>query len=229
MLVDDDKAQIVRNIFTWYLDGMSSFVISKKLDEEGAITPWNQRFVSMGKEEQVRKDSRWNPKTSVDIIRNQVYIGNTVHRQILHNLDTERKCRKNNKENWIIVPDTHEAIIDLETFKKAEKIADTRRRERLDAIDDNRRNAYKRTYIKIPCRCGCCGGGARIGSNILKNEGRVYYYSCSARARRKERCSNFRGIKCSLVEKSVFDVIRSHIRGCIDTKKNNRGAKFQAA
>lgn len=120
LLVDPDTAPIVKRIFELSKQGNSVHQIVRTLCEDGVLIPRAYRAMKNGTLETstgFKFPTDWVAKNVKMILENQVYLGHMVSHK------TQTKSFKNKKpvavlkEEWIIVRNTHEAIIDEETFE----------------------------------------------------------------------------------------------------------------
>ena len=128
--VDEPAAQVVRKIFKYCIDGYGVLQIAKKLKEEHIMTP-TEYMQSMNKPtiNKVQEvENSWSAETICHILSRQEYIGDTI------NFKTTRRSFKDKtkidlpQEEWKIFKNTHEPIIDEETFNLVQKIRNSRRR-----------------------------------------------------------------------------------------------------
>ena len=118
LVVDEQAAPNIKNIFDMKLLGYSSKAIADELNHLGVLTPRkykeSQGFKCNGF--QNIKGGNWTAKAVNRIIENEVYIGNTLQgKSITLNYKNKKQIEKE-KEEWIRVEDTHEAIISKEIF-----------------------------------------------------------------------------------------------------------------
>lgn len=113
LVIDEEAAQWVRNIFTWYAAGYSIQSILTILEKEKVPTPINHR----NKEKKRTYDSyQWSASTIKKILSNEVYLGKVIQGK------SERKSFKDKqivplpREKWIVVEGMHEPIISEELF-----------------------------------------------------------------------------------------------------------------
>ena len=138
LLVDPDTAPIVKRIFELSKQGNSVHQIARTLCEDDVLIPRAYRAMKKGTLETstgFKFPTDWVAKNVKMILENQVYLGHMVSHK------TQTKSFKNKKpvavpkEEWIIVRNTHEAIIDEETFELAQKrIAARQRPTKVDEI-----------------------------------------------------------------------------------------------
>ena len=132
LLVDEGSAPTIKRIFELFLLGHGAQNISTTLNKEGRTSPIDrlkELHPGMFKAEKwySSRPFQWKAPAVCHILRNPAYVGHMVNcRQTTKSF----KCKdvvRNDPKDWIVVENTHEAIIDKETFDKAQKILAGRR------------------------------------------------------------------------------------------------------
>ncbi len=138
LIKDEETAPVIEHIFELALKGYGRKKIARTLREEKILTPaayakskGNARYdYSMD----IYKDEYlWNETTVIEIITNEVYIGNCVNHKKTKPFKS-RTAVDVPKDEWIIVEGTHEPIISKEVFDEAQKLIKNRRRSTKDNI-----------------------------------------------------------------------------------------------
>lgn len=113
----EETAKVVQWIFEQYVSGKSQKWIKEHLESEGVPVPclYHNRCDS-------NKKYRWHITTISDILDNQVYIGNMVQGKTRKLNYKSKKTYVIEPENQVIIENTHEPVIDRETFEKAQKL-----------------------------------------------------------------------------------------------------------
>jgi len=139
---DDITTEVVKIIFSMYAQGSGLYKIAKHLNEKGYTTP------SMAAKK-ANSNNLWHQSTIKNILTNEIYIGNLVQNKS-KTKDLLNGIREMNLEKeYVRVDNTHEAIIDLNTFNLVQDILKKRGKRRTT------RNKYPFTSILY---CGECGG-----------------------------------------------------------------------
>ena len=121
-LVVDRKLQgIVKKIFDMYSNGQGSLEIVNYLNSHQYLSPLGYRKTGVIQDEN-KTGYNWNEVTICNMLRNEVYIGNTVQNKKSVISYKVKKIRTVEKENQIRVNNTHEPIIDKDTFEKVQCI-----------------------------------------------------------------------------------------------------------
>lgn len=125
LLIDEEAAKVVRRIFQMIIDGMGTKAIANQLSEEKVLIP--SAYLEQSEHGESRNHSyhdpyRWNCTAVAYILEKQEYMGHTVlGKTICENFKTKKR-RKARPDELIIFENTHEAIIDEETWHLAQKL-----------------------------------------------------------------------------------------------------------
>ena len=121
LVIDFNVANIVKKIFDMYVNGTGTKLIVKYLNDNHYLSPLGYRKTGIVQDKN-RTNYLWNATTLCNMLKNEVYIGNTVQNKVSVVSYKVKKIRKIEKENYIRVNDTHEAIIDKDIFEKVQII-----------------------------------------------------------------------------------------------------------
>ena len=132
-----------------------------------------------------------------------MYIGNTVQGKRRTKSYKVHKVEKVCKEEWVRVENTHEPIIDKETFKKAKEISmqDTKVSQKTKVL------SVWAGFLK----CSDCGRAMNKKSSINKSGGKYEYYICSTYRKKSNKLCTKHTIKLENLEKAVLKAINFHI------------------
>lgn len=120
LVIDREKSIVVKKIFNMALEGLTPFKIAKELTEENIKVPSAYYDFKNNKNEIINRE--WNSKTIKEILTNRIYTGDMVQNKNSKVNYKVNKIIKNNPINYIIVENTHKAIIDKVTFDYIQKI-----------------------------------------------------------------------------------------------------------
>ncbi|MCD8180756.1 MAG: recombinase family protein [Firmicutes bacterium] len=150
-LIPDEHAPIVQQMFQMALEGKSCGAIAAALKKEQIPTPG---AYIRGKDGVLRKNERvkypfdWMQTTVRDVLENEVYIGNIVSQRYTSKSFKDKRLVERPKEEWIRVENTHEALVDRDTFYTVQQRIGVKR----PRPESNPNNIF-RGLIK----CGDCG------------------------------------------------------------------------
>ena len=130
LLVDEYGANVVREIYSLCLQGYGPTQIARILTERGVDSPivWKSKIGVKYSLEKFETPEIWSTRAVIGILSNPLYLGHTV------NFRTSKKSYKSKqiifrpKEDWVVFENTHEAIIDQDTFDTVQRLRDSKRR-----------------------------------------------------------------------------------------------------
>ena len=125
LVIDEQVRNIVDKIFDMYANGHGSVEIVSFLNTNKYLSPTGYRKTGLVQDEN-KTNYNWNEVTLCNMLKNEVYIGNTVQNKRSIISYKVKKFRTVDKEEHIRVENTHEAIIDKDTFEKVQCIIEKR-------------------------------------------------------------------------------------------------------
>ena len=185
-LVDEEAAEVVRRIFSLTMEGYGPYQISKLLSEAKVEIPAVHlaRFhEGVNRSKPVKDPYGWGSSTIVNILKKREYLGHTITAKTHKVSYKSKKTRKNEEEQRYFFPNTHEPLVDEETFELAQKRIATRHRPTKAAEID----IFSGLLFCAGCRHKMY---YQQGVNI---EPRKFSYSCGAwrnRARTGSECTS---------------------------------------
>ena len=151
LLVNEDTAPVVRQIFQWAADGTALNAIVKRLNETGVPTP-SHYLASIGliSHEKLIGSGKWQSRTVGKILADQVYTGDMVQGKTR---SVRRKQSPTPQEDWIVVQDTHEPLISRELFEQAQAA----RSKTAAKYVQNEKASFTPNIFRGRIFCGHCG------------------------------------------------------------------------
>ncbi len=125
LIIDEQVRDIVEKVFNMYANGCGSVEIVKFLNSNKYLSPTGYRKTGLVQDEN-KTNYDWNEVTLCNMLKNEVYIGNTIQNKKTVVSYKVKKIRTVEKENQIRVDNTHEAIIDKDIFDKVQCIIEKR-------------------------------------------------------------------------------------------------------
>ena len=133
IVIDEEVAPIVRRIFHMALEGMSCRQIATQLNEEGVPTP--ATYAGLPVANPGPYTGLWSSERISDMLQNETYIGNMVQGRTVKISYKSKKCLHQERENWVVVENTHEPLIDAESFRKVRMLVNSRKHTRSRTYD----------------------------------------------------------------------------------------------
>ena len=124
LIVDEEAARVVRRIFELYVSGENGRMIAARLNGEGIDPPRIYYYKSTNTPNPfLNQSNTWGSAVILSMMKNPAYLGHLVQGKRTVVSYKSKKRVFNDPEDWIVVENTHEAIIDQSTWDKAQQIA----------------------------------------------------------------------------------------------------------
>ena len=202
LVVDPVAAEVVKKIFKMYADGYGYHRICEYLNNNNILPrsvykkQKGSKFVCSNCD---LETVRWGPDTVAQILRNEVYIGNLVQGKTTYVSYKNHKKKSVSANEWCRIPNTHEPIIDMETWNKVQSILGTH---------------YKVTktgqinYFTRKVYCSCCGKAFMRNVYNVKSEktGQRAYMQCKGN-KKFHICDNNKSIRMDKLEEILLNAI----------------------
>ena len=130
-IVDEPAARVVRRIFALCIEGLGPMKIARRLEDEEILTP-TAYLIANGRKTRNKISTRgeyaWETSSIEHILENRQYTGCTVNfKSSILSYKVHKKVI-NPEDEWQIIPNTQEAIIDEDTFNRVQELRENRRR-----------------------------------------------------------------------------------------------------
>ena len=171
-IVDEKAAEIVRRIFNLTMQGNGPYRIAKILEAEKIDIPaYHQQKLGYGlhQSKNFEYPYRWCSSTIASILKKQEYLGHTVNFKTRKHFK-DKKSKYVSEDNWLIFENTHEAIIDQETFDNVQRI-----RGNVKRYPDGWGEYHSLTGLMY-----CADCGSKMYVHRTSNYKNIPYYTCSA-------------------------------------------------
>ena len=211
-LVDEEAAAVVRHIFALAMEGYGPYQIATKLSEEKIEMPavhLARYGEGVNKNKTFADIYRWSASTVVEILKKREYLGHTVNFKTRKHFK-DKKSHYVDESEWTIFENTHEAIIDQETFDNVQRIRGNARR-----YPDGFGEAHPLTGLMY---CADCGGKMYVHRTY--NGKRVPQYTCGQYGKYPigSLCPTQHRIKAE----AVLTLIADMLRAIAEYSKNDR-------
>lgn len=199
LLVNEDTAPIVRQIFEWTADGVPLSEVVKRLNRNGFPSPSHYLMqIGLITNKQPTGSGKWQTWTVAKILKDAVYMGDMVQgktKKVGH------KQVPTDRADWIVVRGTHKPLISRELYETVQAI----RERAASKYFATEKIPYTENILKGRIFCGCCGKKL----HRQRSHG-IYGYRCITNERTGVTVCQ-RGVSY-LSEKQLFDAILTIIR-----------------
>lgn len=202
LVIDEEAAQVVRDIFSWFItEGLSKNGIAKRLNEYGILNPAAYKRSKGFRYENPHckhNDGLWPPRTISRILQDPLYIG--VMRQGKQKVISYKVHKRTAvpEDEWFVVENAVPAIIGKETFQAAQ---DLHKRDTRTA--PGKREVYLFSGL---IRCADCGKG--MARHTAR--GHVYYQCRTFQDKSRDRCAKH-SIRLDVLERAVLATVQKQI------------------
>ncbi|MEG1850071.1 MAG: recombinase family protein, partial [Oscillospiraceae bacterium] len=211
LILDPEAAEVVRRIYQLYLSGNGKQHIAALLNEAGIPNPTKHKQElgwSYVNGAQVNDFGLWSRTSVGRILRDQMYTGDLVQGRTKKVSYKSKRMIAVPESDWIIAPDTHEAIIDRETFATVRRLLGERTRS--DGTGEVHSLAGK-------VKCMDCGSTLAKYAHSA-NGAHHAYLRCKLYATDKSRCTKHI-IRLDLLEEQVLLLLRQFFRQSCDASR----------
>ena len=120
---DEETALVVWDIFQWRLSGLSYQGIARKLNERGIPSPARYHYLKGDAKSERYADTLWSVYIVKRILTNEVYLGHMIQGRKRSGFSEGKKPYQVPESEWVIVRNTHEPLIDEDTFRMVQQMA----------------------------------------------------------------------------------------------------------
>lgn len=176
LIIDEDAADIVREVFTLFAQGYGKTAIARILNDRGVPNPTEYKRLKGFRYMQPKatQSTLWKYFAISNMLINEIYIGHMVQGKYGSVSYKTKQNKPRPKDRWIKVEDTHEPIIDHELW------------ERVQSLVEQKAKPFIVGQIGLFARkVKCMNCGYILRSN--KNHGK-YYLQCANRHVAKDAC-----------------------------------------
>lgn len=203
LIIDEEVADVITRIFTMFSQGHGKQEIAKVLNSEGIPCPAEYKKLKGYNYKNVNRlesTHYWTYSTINSILRKEIYIGNMV--QGTKSQEFRKKQKQVPRDKWIIVKNTHEPLVDIETWNKVQSLI------------NKKTKAFNKKDISIFAgylKCGECGRSL-VKHGWKKVDGtRVISYHCGTYKRMGRQFCTPQSISHNLLEKIVLEDLNKQI------------------
>ena len=211
-LVDPEAAEVVKRIFAMTIEGYGPYQIASKLKEEKVLIPsayLAQHGEGVNKNKTFKDVYGWGSSTICNILEKREYLGHTINFKTRKHFK-DKKSHYVPEDEWTIFENTHEPIIDQQTFDLVQKIRGNVRR-----YPDGWGEAAPLTGLIY---CANCGGKMYV--HRTNNGKRISQYTCSQYT--KVPCGTLCPTQHRINEDVVLSLISEMLKAIAEYAKHDR-------
>ena len=200
-VVDDEAAQVVRRVYSMTLEGFGTEQIATQLEKDGVLTPrayWLTKGIKRPGKGKQQPPTKWNSSTITKILSLQEYCGDILNFKTYSKSYKNKKRIDNDRENWVVFQDVHEAIIERAVY---EQVQQKRGKIRKRRTNNGEHNMFSGLLV-----CADCGSNLHFHFNQGNPE--IKYFNCSNYKGNRGTCTSTHYVRVDFLEEVVLGEIR---------------------
>ena len=215
LIINPETAPTVRRIFKWRSEGISVVQIGRHLNDAGIISPSAYLYETGEVKTEKYKDVLWHTQIIKSILKHPVYIGHMVQGRKKQSFYEGKRQAYVDESDWIVVRNTHEPIIDEETFEAVQKITVQKKNEYHERLGKFSYLEQSENLLKGLVWCPNCQRPLVRYKNVSHGKKLWYTYICPGHAADPTRCA-FVSIREEELTEVLFTTIQSQIQIAAD-------------
>ena len=200
-IVDDEAAQVVRRVYSMTLEGFGTEQIAAQLEKDDVLTPrayWLTKGIKRPGKGKQQPPTKWNSSTITKILSLQEYCGDILNFKTYSKSYKNKKRIDNDRENWVVFQDVHEAIIERAVY---EQVQQKRGKIRKRRTNNGEHNMFSGLLV-----CADCGSNLHFHFNQGNPE--IKYFNCSNYKGNRGTCNSTHYVRVDFLEEVVLGEIR---------------------
>ena len=200
-IVDDEAAQVVRRVYSMTLEGFGTEQIAAQLEKDDVLTPrayWLTKGIKRPGKGKQQPSTKWNSSTITKILSLQEYCGDILNFKTYSKSYKNKKRIDNDRENWVVFQDVHEAIIERAVY---EQVQQKRGKIRKRRTNNGEHNMFSGLLV-----CADCGSNLHFHFNQGNPE--IKYFNCSNYKGNRGTCTSTHYVRVDFLEEVVLGEIR---------------------
>ena len=200
-IVDDEAAQVVRRVYSMTLEGFGTEQIAAQLEKDDVLTPrayWLTKGIKRPGKGKQQPPTKWNSSTITKILSLQEYCGDILNFKTYSKSYKNKKRIDNDRENWVVFQDVHEAIIERAVY---EQVQQKRGKIRKRRTNNGEHNMFSGLLV-----CADCGSNLHFHFNQGNPE--IKYFNCSNYKGNRGTCTSTHYVRVDFLEEVALGEIR---------------------
>ncbi len=219
LIVNPETAPVVKQSLLWRSEGMSYMGINKKRNDSGVLSP-GQYKANRGIVTNNNQKGRvilWNKHMVTEILKDITYLGHLAQRKASQCLYAGISFHRTEEQEWIIVENTHEPIIEQELFDKVQAINNA-------AAEKSKANSGKYDHLPKAVNiygkkftCADCGSVMKLVRSFSTKKDKVYFtFKCPTYAEHGTRACNAKKMRKADLDEAVLATIKAQLDLFVD-------------
>ena len=155
LIPNPDTAPYVKRMFTMAASGVGTSQIARSLKDDGVLNPtaYSEQVLGVKRPYTYKNDTDWSKTSIYEILHNKVYLGHMFSQKTTTVSFKNKTPIRNSEEEFIVVYNTHEPLVEQDEFELAQKIFSIKKR--------GNRHGFDNIFVGV-LKCSDCGAGLAI-------------------------------------------------------------------
>jgi len=188
LLINEETAPVVRQIFAWRSEGVGVGQIARRLNDAGVVSPSAYLHATGEVKTEKYKGALWQQQNLKNILTHPVYVGHMVQGRKKQSFYSGKAQFFTQKEDWKIVENTHDPIIDTDTFETVQRIMKQKKESYFQNLGKYDRLATTPNILRQLVYCPCCNRPMVRYKNVCHEQKLIYSFICPGHANDPKRC-----------------------------------------
>ena len=188
LVINEETAPTVRRIFQWRSEGVSVVQIGRRLNEASIPSPAAYLYETGEVKTEKYKGVPWHTQVLKNLLAHPVYIGHMVQGRKKQSFYEGKRQTYVDEAEWVIVRNTHEPLIDCETFEKVQQIAGQKKQEYHEKLGKYAHLKHSENILRGLVWCPNCNRPMIRYKNVSHGQKLWYTYVCPGHADDPARC-----------------------------------------
>ena len=221
LVIDEEAAQTVKDIFQWKLDGLSNKSIVRRLNDNEILSPSNYCYKkNLLTHEKFSKKILWNDVSVSSILKSQVYIGHLIQGRRKSDLSIGMVSKIQPKENWITAENTHKPIIESEIFEEVQKIIACQNEKYFHKLGESGDRAITGNIFVGLVYCGDCGRSLTRTYYVDKYKKKYWRFVCPTYTSQSSKYCSKKNVFDSELKNIVFSAVKRQCKLLLELESN---------
>ena len=200
LIVNPETAPVVKRMFAMAVQGFGTSKIAKSLTEDGILNPtaYSEQVLKVKRPYTYKNATDWSKTSISEILHNKVYLGHMFSQKTTTVSFKNKTPIRNSEEEFIVVYNTHEPLVEQDEFELAQKIFSIKKR--------GNRHGFDNIFVGI-LKCSDCGAGLAIA--FPTSHKNWFSYTCNRYRQYIEYCRTHY-IRYDSVYNIALDAIQEH-------------------
>jgi DNA invertase Pin-like site-specific DNA recombinase/uncharacterized protein YeeX (DUF496 family) len=202
LIIDEEAAAVVRQIFEWTIEGMTAGEITRNLNEAKILPPIRyKKSKSLNTQNKFVETEHWRTRYIIEMLSNRIYTGDMVQGK---RKKVNYKETSVSPDKWVIVQNTHEPIISRELF---DAVQNFRRKITESNAEKKYNGAYSPHIFKGKVFCAKCG---YLMHRHRQNKDGTYWLRCESKWKFTKDTCTVVSVKEADLKIEIIGIIQKH-------------------